>query len=71
LFSHSEPADLLLPHLPGKIQDSVGSDLRREAAGVDIGDQVAIGVGVRFVGAIGHVSGEAFGGGEAWALSDQ
>lgn len=38
---------------------------------MDVGDQVAVGVGVARFWRVGHVGGEAFGGGKAWAFTDE
>ena len=58
-------------HLGGEICDAIRGILRADAAGVDVGDEVAVGVGLAGAGSVGHVGGKAFGGGEARALSDQ
>ena len=58
-------------HLGGKIGDAGGGFGDGNAAGVDIGDEVAVGVGVAGFWRVGHIGGEAFGGGQAGALADE
>jgi len=41
------------------------------SADVDVGDEVAVGIGVKLVGLVGHVGGEAFCGGQTGAFSNE
>src|SRR5271168_715675 len=70
-FFEGGAADLREEHAGGEVGDAMRGFYWRDAAGVDVGDEVAVGVGVAGAGFVGHVSGEAFGGGEAGALADQ
>src|SRR5271166_1825576 len=58
-------------HLRGEVQDSHSGGLWVEAARVDVGDEIAVGVGVRWARLVSHVSGQAFCGGKARAFTDQ
>jgi len=58
-------------HLGGEIRDARGGVFDAEAARVDVGDEIAVGVGLAGAGSVGHVGGKAFGGGEAGAFPDQ
>ena len=55
----------------GEIEDTFGGELWAEAPGVNVGNDVAVGVSVRSIGAVGHVGGKAVGSREAGALADQ
>ncbi len=71
LFPDAESAHPLRHHLGSEAQDSVCGDLWAEAARVDVGDEIAVGVGVRRARLICHVGGQTLGGGEARAFADQ
>ena len=51
--------------------DAFGGFRDRHAAGMNVGNKIAVSVSLAGFGSIGHVSGKAFGGGQARAFADK
>src|SRR5262249_19211672 len=64
-------AGLCLPHGVGQGRDAPGGFVGRDAAGVDVGDEVAAGVAVAGARPVRHVRRQALRRGQAGALADQ
>ena len=58
-------------HLSREVQDAMCAGFRIEAAHMNIGDKVAVGVRVTGARAVRHVGGKAFRRGQARAFADQ
>src|SRR5690349_10821716 len=71
LFPDFYPARLQGHHLRRQIQNPSRCFLALNSAGVDVRDQISVGVGLSRARTIGHVGGEALGGCESGTLPDQ
>src|SRR5262249_37911239 len=68
---HAGAAALTPHHLLGECRDAAGGGLGAHPAGVDVRDQVAVGVGVPGPRAVGEVRREALGGRQPGPLADE
>jgi hypothetical protein len=71
LLAQAEAADARVHHLLRKVEDTGGGVRGADAAGVDVGDQVAVGVSMGRVRFECHVGGEAGRRRQSRPLADQ